>query len=261
MPLGDTLLFDGVKLLGTDKKVEPERTVFNLNTNIKAITHEAFIDAGMIIRAKNQTFVVPEPEDSKCIVLRNADSEIRFAGTLSAPVVVPTYAYTSDPEGRGRHSPFVAHYEGEVPQFQMYALAREIVALDYELKIYPRCYSRHFVRNICVRKTRGSLVHNVSENEQVAIETLREIISESEFRKYINYGFISVRGRSGLVYQIFRNQSHTKVWRGNKLIEEICVRIKNVNIPLTDNVIAFKAIIEADEEGFRKMGNLYKMAA
>jgi hypothetical protein len=84
------------------------------------------------------------------------------------------------------------------------------------------------------------------------------MITELEFRKYINYGFLSVRGRSGRVYQIFRNQSHTKVWKGDKLVEEVCVRIRE-SVPPTDNVIAFKAIVEADEEEFHKIGNVYKM--
>lgn len=102
---------------------------------------------------------------------------------------------------------------------------------------------------------------DLPQNEQVAIETLREGITEAEFRKYMKCGFLLVPSKSGKIYQVFRNKSHTKVWKGGKLIEEICVRLKNVNVPPTDNVIAFRAMIQIDEEEFRKMGNLYKMAA
>lgn len=113
--------------------------------------------------------------------------------------------------------------------------------------------------NLFIRvKSRASLVKGVSKAEAQAMETLREEISESEFRKYIKYGFILVRGQSGKTYQVFRNRSHTKVWLGGKLIEEVCVRISDSKIPETDNVIAFKAMIEADEEEFAKMGNRYK---
>ena len=94
----------------------------------------------------------------------------------------------------------------------------------------------------------------------MAIETLREEITETEFRKYLKYGFVIAKGQSGKTYQIFRNQDHTKVWKGGKIIEEICVRIKDCKIPPTDNVIAFKNMVQIDEEEFRKMGNVYKAA-
>lgn len=115
--------------------------------------------------------------------------------------------------------------------------------------------------SICV-KSRADDLRNLPKNEQVAIESLREEISESEYRKYMKYGFILVKGQSGKVYQIFRNKWHTKVWRGGILVEEVCVRIKsNQNVPPTDNVLAFMTMIQANEEEFRKLGNVYKMAA
>jgi hypothetical protein len=108
-------------------------------------------------------------------------------------------------------------------------------------------------------KSRVNLVRNVNENEKVAIETLREMITESEFRKYIKYGFILVIGQSKRIYQIFRNSWHIKVWYKGQLEEEICVRIKDTNVPPTDNLIAFKTMIEADEDEIRTLGNVYNM--
>jgi hypothetical protein len=99
-----------------------------------------------------------------------------------------------------------------------------------------------------------------TEPERKALETLRETITEAEFRKYLRYGFVLVKGQSGKTYQIFKNKSHCKVWLGGKLIEEVCVRIKDVQVPKTDNVIAFKTMIEASEENFKTLGNVYKMA-
>jgi len=107
-------------------------------------------------------------------------------------------------------------------------------------------------------KTRAAPVDKVSAQEQVALETLREMVTEKEYRKYLRYGFILVRGKSGDTYQIFRNNAHTKVWRGGKLVEEICVRIKDIKIPPTDNVIAFKVAVETSEESFKHSGNVYK---
>jgi hypothetical protein len=99
----------------------------------------------------------------------------------------------------------------------------------------------------------------VPENEQVAMETLREMVTEQEFRKYLKYGFVLVPGVGGKTYQVFKNRSHTKVWKNGKIVEEICVRIKSYDIPQTDNVIAFMSMIQASEEDFRKLGNVYNM--
>jgi hypothetical protein len=108
-------------------------------------------------------------------------------------------------------------------------------------------------------KSRAQLVRGVSAAEQTAIQTLREMISESDFRRYIKYGFLMVRGSSGDMFQVFRENWKTKVYRDGELIEEVCVRIKDSNVPPTDNVIAFKTIIESDDEAFRAMGNRFKI--
>lgn len=110
-------------------------------------------------------------------------------------------------------------------------------------------------------KSRVQEIHQEHPAENVALETLREFISEAEFRKYLRYGFILVKGQSGDVFQIFRNRSHTKVWRNGKVVEEVCVRIREVNVPPTDNVIAFRQIIQTSEVEFKKLGNVYKLAA
>lgn len=77
--------------------------------------------------------------------------------------------------------------------------------------------------------------------------------------RYIKYGFVLVKGKSGDIYQVPRSSHYTNVWRNGKLIEKICVRIADSKIPLTDNVIAFKTIIETDENEFKKIGNVHKM--
>ena len=111
-------------------------------------------------------------------------------------------------------------------------------------------------------KSRANPIRDIPENEKIAIETLREMITETEFRKYLKDAFILVRGRSGRVYQIFRDKDHTKVWEKGKLVEEVCVRIKrSLNVPPTDNVIAFRTAILCSENEFKKLGNVYNMAA
>jgi hypothetical protein len=109
-------------------------------------------------------------------------------------------------------------------------------------------------------KSRSNPIAGISNSEAIAIETLREMITEEEYRRYIKHGFILVKGHSGDVYQVFRMASHTKVWRSGTVVEEVCVRIQDVKVPPTDNVIAFKTIIEASEAEFKKLGNVYKLS-
>jgi len=117
-------------------------------------------------------------------------------------------------------------------------------------------------RNLAVNvRKRGVTMIDLPANEMVAVETLREQISETDFRKFMRYGFINVRGESGDIYQIPR-VGHVKVWRDGKLIEEICIHLRSEHkCPLTDDVLAFKTMIEADEEEFKKCGNRYRRAA
>lgn len=125
------------------------------------------------------------------------------------------------------------------------------------------------VREVVRRTVRANLVIRMngrndparadSDREALAQETLREMVSEDNFRKYVKYGFINVRGRSGDVYQVFRDRWHTKVWRRGKLVSEVCVRLRSSKVPPTDNVIAFMSMICADEQAFLKAGNVYRM--
>lgn len=109
--------------------------------------------------------------------------------------------------------------------------------------------------------SRAQPIRIAEQNEMTALDTLREMITEAEFRKYMVHGFILVKGKSGCVYQIYRNRVHTIVWENGEIIEEICVRIKDRKIPPTDNVIVFKILIETSEDEFKKLGNVYNMAA
>lgn len=117
--------------------------------------------------------------------------------------------------------------------------------------------------NLCIlMKSRAMpLPKDIKESERIAMETLREMISEQEFRNYLRYGFILVKGQSGKIYQVSRQNSHTKVWNRGALVEEVCVRInRQIEVPPTDNVIAFKVMIETSEDLFRNNGNIYNMS-
>jgi len=98
-----------------------------------------------------------------------------------------------------------------------------------------------------------------SASEEVALNTLREMISEAQYRRYLKYGFVTVAARSGSTYQIFRDRWHTNVWRDGNLVEEVCIRLGgHVEVPPTDQVIGLLTMVSIDEEAFLKAGNRYR---
>lgn len=107
--------------------------------------------------------------------------------------------------------------------------------------------------------SRTHVLKNIMGAELAAVENLREEISEKDFRKYLKDGFLLVKGQSGRIYQIYRDQAHIRVWEHGNRIEEICVYLKDIKIPRTDKILAFKIMIETDEDAFKKLGNVYNM--
>jgi hypothetical protein len=112
-------------------------------------------------------------------------------------------------------------------------------------------------------KHRASPNYSVSSAELIALEMLREMITEAEYRKYLTQGFILVKSASGKVYQVFREPgSKISVWSNGKLIEKLCIQIKQeIKAPPTDRVIAFKTIIEVSESQLRNLSNVFKMTS
>ena len=91
--------------------------------------------------------------------------------------------------------------------------------------------------------------------EDKAIKTLRDLISEKEYRRYITNGFIMVQGKSGLYYQVFADQRNIQVWKNNQKQFSICIHTVR-ECPPTDHVINCKLLIEFDEQEVWKGGNV-----
>ena len=130
----------------------------------------------------------------------------------------------------------------------------------FERFTYPVDYMSNRVGHLTILvPSRAEFYSAFSKEEWKALSTLRDMITEYEFRKFLKYGFINVKGISGKIYQVFRQSGHIKVWQNGTLLEEICVTIMDRRIPYTDKLIAFKTIIETDENSIYKMGNVYNM--
>jgi hypothetical protein len=90
--------------------------------------------------------------------------------------------------------------------------------------------------------------------EIVALDLLKQQLSSEAWRRYLNYGFIVVRGASGLEYQIIRGEHHVKVFARGRRIAELCLYVQGV--PPTDEVITKKILVECDELGVWGRANI-----
>jgi len=104
------------------------------------------------------------------------------------------------------------------------------------------------------------LACNADPAEQKARELLRELITASEFRNYLRRGFITVKGKSGILYRIFGGYKHMTSYAKHDdgkyyKHEDICV-VFNREMPMTDGVVMRLLLIENDEFSLRKLANV-----
>jgi hypothetical protein len=97
------------------------------------------------------------------------------------------------------------------------------------------------------------------ESEIRARALLREMIGESEFKRYVRRGFIIAKGKSGLIYKITGVNiiCYFKSKDGKfRAIESLCVVFKNMHLPYADAVIMRKLLVENDEFYLRNVANI-----
>lgn len=104
---------------------------------------------------------------------------------------------------------------------------------------------------------RKSLAVSTDVREIRARETLRRMLGEDKYRLFIKNGFVSVRGSSGRVYQIFPDHQFTRVFENGKCIEQLCV-VLNDSYPPTDSLLMRYCILLNDEEHFCRLSNRHR---
>lgn len=97
---------------------------------------------------------------------------------------------------------------------------------------------------------RNVLPHTNDEREHRARETLRRVIGEDRFSRFLRDGFISVRGKDGFNYQIFPGHGITCVFDKGKMVERLCV-VLNGSFPPTDSMIMRYLMILNNPAQFR----------
>ncbi len=203
-----------------------------------------------------------EPMNSRTLYQINDNINRHVTAGAASGILTLNNSFTID-SGTATSGDVISNNNRWIDNFEPYNNAAEMS--QEEIKKQEKAYQRDFKlrkikSNLLIKiKPRGTAHKYIPENEQLAVDTLREYITEAEFRKYLRFGFVCVEGLTGKTYQIFRNGSHTKVWKNGNVIDEICVHIKDSKVPPTDSVIAFRTMIKTSEENFYKLGNVYKM--
>lgn len=107
--------------------------------------------------------------------------------------------------------------------------------------------SRHAPAVISRAKPVG---HATDEREMRARETLRRVVGDDKYQNFLRTGWVSVKAKSGLVYQIFPGHGITAVYDRGKMIDRLCV-VLNGNFPPTDSLIIRYLLILNNEKMFR----------
>lgn len=112
--------------------------------------------------------------------------------------------------------------------------------------IHNRCSPNIIVRN----SKRQPLAMPMDIREQRARETLRRVIGDTKYGNFIKHGFISIKARSGMIYQIFPGHGITNVYNQGQMIDRLCVVLQG-DFPPTDSLIMRYLLILNNEEQFR----------
>ncbi len=116
--------------------------------------------------------------------------------------------------------------------------------------------------NLLIKKDvrQRALANKISEQEIKARMTLRDQISERDWRRYLTNGFVLIKGISGRYYQVFNDQRHIKVYNKGKLTDEICIHTDASECPPTDHILNMMLLIQNDENLIwtKGIGNVYK---
>lgn len=134
---------------------------------------------------------------------------------------------------------------------------------------------RQIMKNNLIIKVGRTMrdIKTLDPKEIKARETLRDMISEKDWRRYLTNGFIMVKGQNDFIpmdartegarslkgpfwYQIFGDK-RVQVFYNNQNIGELCIHSDQV-CPASDHTINMKVLVELDEMAIWKDANFYQ---
>lgn len=121
-----------------------------------------------------------------------------------------------------------------------------------------RTLRNHIKGNLLIKSVSRSLERSISLEEQKARDSLRDLITEKDWRRYVTNGFIMVKGEH-YWYQIF-NRGNIGVFHKGKKTHSICIHTDK-SCPPTDHVLNMKILAEIDERQIWRGGNVHTLNA
>lgn len=96
-----------------------------------------------------------------------------------------------------------------------------------------------------------------TDAELKARDTLRDVLTEKDWRRYITNGFIMVKSLiSPKWYQIFNDYRRINVYLEGKIIQSICIHTDVPECPPTDHILNMLFLVEHSEQELYKLGNV-----
>jgi hypothetical protein len=90
------------------------------------------------------------------------------------------------------------------------------------------------------------------QREEMARRTLRRVVGDDQYRRFLKQGFISLKARSGDVYLIYPDHIRTRVFRNGREVEQLCV-VLTADFPPTDSLITRYLMLLNDEREFLRI--------
>jgi len=198
-------------------------------------------------------------------VIHNADISGDFSTTFTGPLAstAPITPISFDHTGTGITGTDFTEFEITIRGSEVSLKVPNGVfdyAIPTEKEIVESVIKRQIKQNLLIKmgnNQRKYIAAKVSPQELKARETLRDMITESEWRRYVTNGFIMVKAGSGYWYQIFNSGRNTQVYKNGKRINSICIHTDR-ECPLTDHVINMKIMAELDETAIWRGGNVHQ---
>ena len=193
---------------------------------------------------KDYTYATDETND----LTWNLNYEINSTSADALYVTVPEYEETITATGSA--NVIITYGAGAATVDYNYVTTKpltkeEQIRQQLRQKLVPQILIRRF-----------GIGHTGKDSEKKAREALRAIIGDQRFQRYLKHGFITVKGQSGLVYQIFPGHTMTRVWRNGQPVEKLCVVFCDSSVPPTDSVIMRLLMVLDSEEEFRQKSNI-----
>jgi hypothetical protein len=176
---------------------------------------------------------------------------IHLNNSFTSSITSTTGYFTFDGASTGTFGVCSSGFSG----FDMFTAFTTLDGLYYSTEHIERQMKKQRLKNNLLIKVnhRQRPLTSKSPAEEKARNTLRDMLTEADWRRYITNGFVMVKGLH-YWYQIFRG-SGVNVYHEGKKINNICIHTDDA-CPPTDHVINMISLIEYDEAAVWRFGNV-----